>query len=93
MLMPVDESGRFYDDYGWPHGLGTIESADQTLGNLGERGLLVEAGLYEHRHPHCWRFVTPPFLTILADRPVAVQDLAQPPPQPNAHAQARIPSF
>ena len=36
VLMPVDESGRFYDDYGWLHGLSTVEAADQIIGNLGE---------------------------------------------------------
>ena len=45
VLTPVDEAGRFYDDYGWLHGLSTVEAADQIVGDLGERGLLVEAGL------------------------------------------------
>ena len=59
VLTPVDEAGRFYDDYGWLHGLSTVEAADQIIGYLGERGLLVEAGLYEHAYPHCWRCDTP----------------------------------
>ncbi len=48
VLTPVDESGRFYDDYGWLHGLSTVEATDQIVGNLGERGLLVEATTYAH---------------------------------------------
>ena len=44
VLTPVDEAGRFYDDYGWLHGLSTTEAADQIVGELGERGFLVEAG-------------------------------------------------
>ena len=44
VLTPVDESGRFYDDYGWLHGLSTTEAADQIIGRLGETGFLVEAG-------------------------------------------------
>ena len=51
VLTPVDEAGRFYDDYGWLHGLSTVESADQIIGFIGERGWLVEAGLYEHALP------------------------------------------
>ena len=39
VLTPVDEAGRFYDDYGWLHGLSTVEAADQIVGDLGERGL------------------------------------------------------
>ena len=45
VLTPVDEAGRFYDDYGWLHGLSTVEAAEQIIGYLGERGRLVEAGL------------------------------------------------
>ncbi len=77
MLTPVDEAGRFYDDYGWLHGLSTVESADQIIGNLGERGLLLEAGLYEHRYPHCWRCDTPLIFRIADDWLISVVDLRQ----------------
>jgi isoleucyl-tRNA synthetase len=77
VLMPVDEAGRFYDDYGWLHGLSTVEAADQIIGNLGERGLLVEAGLYEHRYPHCWRCDTPLIFRIADDWLISVRDLRQ----------------
>ena len=46
MLTPVDESGRFYDDYGWLHGLSTGDAADQIVGDLAERGLLVARRAY-----------------------------------------------
>ncbi len=75
VLMPVDEAGRFYDDYGWLHGLSTVEAADQIIGNLGERGLLLEAGLYEHRYPHCWRCDTPLIFRIADDWLISVVDL------------------
>ena len=39
VLTPVDEAGRFYDDYGWLHGLSTTEAADQIVGELGETRL------------------------------------------------------
>ena len=44
VLTPVDEAGRFYDDYGWLHGLSTIEAADQIVGDLAERGLARRGG-------------------------------------------------
>jgi isoleucyl-tRNA synthetase len=78
VLMPVDEAGHFYDDYGWLHGLSTVESTDQIVGALGERGLLVEAGLYEHRYPHCWRCDTPLIFRIADDWLISVRDLRQP---------------
>jgi isoleucyl-tRNA synthetase len=59
VLTPVDEAGHFYDDYGWLHGLSTIESADQIVANLTERGFLVSADTYVHNYAHCWRCDTP----------------------------------
>jgi isoleucyl-tRNA synthetase len=75
VLTPVDESGRFYDDYGWLHGLSTSEAADQITGALGERGILLEAGLYTHAYPHCWRCDTPLIFRLSDDWFIAVGDL------------------
>jgi isoleucyl-tRNA synthetase len=75
VLMPVDESGRFYDDYGWLHGLSTVEAAEQIIGRLEERGRLVEAGLYEHRYPECWRCHTPLIFRIADDWFISVEEL------------------
>jgi isoleucyl-tRNA synthetase len=55
VLAPVDESGHFYDQYGWLHGRSTIEVADQIVADLAERGFLVAAETYTHPYPHCWR--------------------------------------
>ncbi len=63
VLTPVDEAGHFYDDYGWLHGLSTVEAADQIVGQLAETGFLVEAGV-----------VRAPLSTLLALRHAA--DLA-----------------
>ena len=75
VLMPVDESGRFYDDYGWLHGLSTLEAAEQIIGRLQEEGRLVEAGLYEHRYPECWRCHTPLIFRIADDWFISVEEL------------------
>jgi isoleucyl-tRNA synthetase len=75
VLTPVDEAGRFYDDYGWLHGLSTVEAADQIIGFIGERGLLVESGLYEHAYPHCWRCDTPLIFRLSDDWFIAVEEL------------------
>jgi hypothetical protein len=34
VLTPVDEAGRFNPDYGWLHGQGTAESAEQIAHRL-----------------------------------------------------------
>jgi isoleucyl-tRNA synthetase len=72
VLTPVDEAGRFYDDYGWLHGLSTVEAAEQIIGYLEEQGRLVEAGLHEHRYPECWRCHTPLIFRISDDWFIAV---------------------
>jgi isoleucyl-tRNA synthetase len=78
VLMPVDEAGRFYDSFGWLHGLGAHESAEQIIGDLEEKGVLVEAGLYEHRYPECWRCHTPLIFRIADDWFISVEHLRQP---------------
>ncbi len=78
VLTPVDETGRFYDDYGWLHGLSTVEAAEQIIGRLEDRGRLVEAGLYEHRYPECWRCHTPLIFRIADDWFISVAEIRQP---------------
>jgi isoleucyl-tRNA synthetase len=75
VLVPVDESGRFFPDYGWLHGLSTVEAADQIVGDLRERGLLEHADTYLHRYPHCWRCDTPLIFRVVDDWFIAVDDL------------------
>jgi isoleucyl-tRNA synthetase len=77
VLSPVDEAGRFYDSYGWLHGLSTTEAADQIVGRLAEVGVLLEATTYEHRYPHCWRCDTPLIWRVTDDWLIAVDDLRQ----------------
>jgi isoleucyl-tRNA synthetase len=85
VLTPVDESGRFYDDYGWLHGASTTESADQIIGVLAEKGILVESTLYTHAYPHCWRCDTPLifrlsddwFISVDAIRPKLLEENAK----------------
>jgi isoleucyl-tRNA synthetase len=84
VLTPVDESGRFYDDYGWLHGLSTAEAAEQIVGNLEERGRLVESGLYEHRYPECWRCHTPLIFRISDDWFISVAEIREPMRRANA---------
>ncbi|HZQ88836.1 MAG TPA: isoleucine--tRNA ligase [Gaiellaceae bacterium] len=78
VIAPVDESGRFYPTFGWLKGLSTVEAADQIIGYLAGKGMLVESGLYEHRYPHCWRCDTPLIFRIADDWFISVRDLRQP---------------
>ena len=75
VLTPVDESGRFYDDYGWLHGVSTTEAADQIIGRLGETGFLVAAEQYTHAYPHCWRCDTPLIFRLSDDWFISVEEV------------------
>jgi isoleucyl-tRNA synthetase len=75
VLVPVDESGRFYPDYGWLHGSSTVEAADQIVGDLRERGLLEYATTHVHRYAHCWRCSTPVIFRVVDDWFIAVDEL------------------
>src|SRR3954468_7889201 len=78
VLTPVDEAGRYYDDYGWLHGLTTTDANEQIIGVLEERGRVVEAGLYEHRYPECWRCHTPLIFRIADDWFIGVEVTREP---------------
>jgi isoleucyl-tRNA synthetase len=78
VLTPVDESGRFYPEYGWLHGASTVEAADQIVGDLDDRGLVVEATTYTHSYPFCWRCHTPLIFRLSDDWFISVADLRQP---------------
>ena len=75
VLMPIDVAGRFHDDYGWLHGLSTLEAGDQIVGDLGDRGLMVDAGTYLHNYAHCWRCDTPIVYRLSDDWFISVEEL------------------
>ena len=92
VLGPVDEAGRFYDSYGWLHGTSTTEAADQITGDLRDRGLLLEASVYSHRYPHCWRCDTPLIFRVVDDWFIGVDQIRGPLLEANA-AVEWLPSF
>jgi isoleucyl-tRNA synthetase len=93
VLTPVDEAGRFYEEYGWLHGTSTGDAADQIAGDLRERGLLVGAGLYEHRYPHCWRCDTPLIWRVADDWFISVDEIRAPMLAANATVEWTPPQY
>src|SRR4051794_1494096 len=75
VLTPVDEAGRFYESYGWLHGQGTVESADQIVAYLTEGGKIHAAEEIVHRYPHCWRCQTPLIFRLSDDWFIRVDEL------------------
>jgi len=84
VLMPVDESGRFFEAYGWLRGKQAHEAADEIIDDLRARELLVDAGTITHRYPECWRCHTPLITRISDDWLISVEDLREPMREANA---------
>jgi len=78
VLAPVDESGRFYPEYGWLAGQSTAQVADEVINDLKQRGLLIKAGKIEHRYPECWRCHTPLIFRVSDDWFISVDEIRDP---------------
>jgi isoleucyl-tRNA synthetase len=78
VLMPVDESGRFTAEYGWLAGRSAHDVADDVIGDLGDRGLLVKAATIRHRYPECWRCHTPLIFRVSDDWFISVDEIRGP---------------
>jgi isoleucyl-tRNA synthetase len=75
VLVPIDESGRFYPQYGPFAGMSTGEVEEPVIAALRERGLLVDAGRITHRYPICWRCRTPLVFRVVDDWFIGVDEL------------------
>ncbi len=78
VLSPVDESGRFYPEYGWLAGMSTSEAADPIINDLRQRSLLVRSGHITHRYPECWRCHTPLIFRVSDDWFISVDKIREP---------------
>ena len=58
-VIPVDESGIFFDDFGFLSGKSTVEVADLVFEELKKRGKLYYTHKHMHRYPICWRCKNP----------------------------------
>jgi isoleucyl-tRNA synthetase len=78
VLVPIDEGGRFYPQYGPFAGMSTGEVEEPVITALRDRGLLVEAGRITHRYPLCWRCRTPLVFRVVDDWFISVADIREP---------------
>ena len=78
VLNPVDESGRYYQEYGWLAGLATSDVADRVFEHLRSQDLLVSAGEITHRYPECWRCHTPLIFRVSDDWFIRVDEIREP---------------
>jgi isoleucyl-tRNA synthetase len=78
VLTPIDESGRFYPEYGWLGGLSTDEARGPIIDRLRANGVLADAGTIVHRYPECWRCHTPLVFRISDDWFISVTEIREP---------------
>ena len=59
VIGPIDESGRYYDGFGWLSGREAPAMAEAIVDDLERRGFFYHLEPYTHRYPNCWRCNTP----------------------------------
>jgi isoleucyl-tRNA synthetase len=92
VLMPINEAGIFYADYGEFEGRSTEDVEKPVVVELERRGRLVDAGSIVHRYPVCWRCATPLVFRIADDWLIRADEIRQPMLDANAEV-AWTPSF
>jgi isoleucyl-tRNA synthetase len=78
VLVPIDESGRFYRDYGDLAGIAADKAEGPVVRRLREQGLLVDAERITHRYPTCWRCGTPLLFRVVDDWFISAEEIRQP---------------
>ncbi len=59
IFCPVDDYGRYNDDFSMMKGTHVFEANDKVIDILRESNALIHAGKIEHSYPHCWRCKKP----------------------------------
>jgi isoleucyl-tRNA synthetase len=77
-IVPVDEAGAFYDDFGWLHASHTADAAQRIVEDLGQRGRLLLAAEITHRYPVCWRCGTELIYRLVDEWFIRCDDVRQP---------------
>ncbi len=59
VYCPVDDYGKFTDDFPEMKGVNVFDSNEKILELLVEKGVLIKMQKIEHSYPHCWRCKKP----------------------------------
>ncbi len=78
-VMPIDEAGVFYNDFGFLSGLDANkdETRDLIFDELVKRNKLYYHHTYTHRYPHCWRCKNPILFRLISEWVIKVDDIRQ----------------
>ena len=76
-VMPIDEAGIFYEDFGFLSGLDANSDAtrDLVFEELAKRNKLYYNHDYTHRYPHCWRCKNPLLFRLIQEWVIKVDEI------------------
>jgi|LGOV01.1.fsa_nt_gb isoleucyl-tRNA synthetase len=74
-ICPIDESGVFYDNFGFLSGLTSVESAQVVFDELEKQNKLYYTHKYKHSYPVCWRCKTEIVFRLIDSWCIKVDDL------------------
>ena len=78
VLVPIDENGIYYPEYGWFAGKPVGEVAPLIFEDLKHKGMLYKLKDYEHRYPVCWRCQEELVFRLVDEWFIACNDLREP---------------
>jgi isoleucyl-tRNA synthetase len=59
VFCPVDDNGRFTDDFAMMKGVNVFDANEKVIELLKKSGALISSSKIEHSYPHCWRCKKP----------------------------------
>ena len=76
-VMPIDEAGIFYEDFGFLSGLdaNSDTTRDLVFEELAKRNKLYYNHDYTHRYPHCWRCKNPLLFRLIQEWVIKVDEI------------------
>lgn len=76
-VMPIDESGIFYDNFGFLSGLNANSDSTRDLifDELQKRNKLYYHHAYTHRYPHCWRCKNPILFRLIKEWTISMDEI------------------
>ncbi|MHB1001424.1 MAG: isoleucine--tRNA ligase [Armatimonadota bacterium] len=77
-LVPIDENGIYYKEYGWLGGKPVGEVASLIFEDLEAKGVLYKLQQYEHRYPVCWRCQSELVFRLVDEWFIACDEIREP---------------
>jgi isoleucyl-tRNA synthetase len=74
-ICPVDEYGRFSEEYDWLSGLSTMEAADRVFSKLEQQGKLFMTHSHKHSYPVCWRCKTEVIFRLVQEWHIVTEEI------------------